>query len=50
VVPVETLMRGPPDDVIILPWPSASEITARLQSLRRAGTHFWTVLPRIGRV
>ncbi|PPQ29079.1 hypothetical protein CCS01_22880 [Rhodopila globiformis] len=50
VAPVEALMRDPPDDVIILPWPGASEITARLQALRRAGTLFWTVLPRIGRV
>jgi hypothetical protein len=50
VVPVESLMRAPPDDVIILPWPQAPEIASRLQSLRRAGTLFWTVLPRIARV
>jgi hypothetical protein len=50
VVPVEALMHAPPDDMIILPWPNAPEIAARLQPLRRAGTLLWTVLPRIARV
>jgi len=50
VAPAEALMHDPPDDLIILPWPNAPEIAPRLQALRRAGTQFWTVLPRIGRV
>jgi C-methyltransferase C-terminal domain/Putative zinc binding domain len=50
IVPVETLMQDPPDDVIILPWPNAAGIALRLQPLRRAGAQFWTMLPRIGRV
>jgi SAM-dependent methyltransferase len=50
IVPVEALMDGPPDDLVILPWPHAAEIAARLQPLRQRGTQFWTVMPRIGRV
>jgi hypothetical protein len=50
IVSVEALMQAPPDDLIILAWPSAAEITLRLQPLRRTGTQFWTMLPRIGRV
>jgi hypothetical protein len=50
VVPMEMLAQAAPDDVIILPWPDAAQIAARLQSLRQAGTQLWTLLPRIGRV
>jgi hypothetical protein len=50
VVPMEVLEQDAPDDVIILPWPDAPQIAARLQPLRQAGTQLWTLLPRIGRV
>jgi C-methyltransferase C-terminal domain/Methyltransferase domain/Putative zinc binding domain len=50
VVPVETLLADPPDDVIILPWPDAAEIALKLAPLRQRGTHLWTPLPRIVRV
>ena len=50
VVPMEVLAQDAPDDVIILPWPDAAQIAARLQPLRQTGTQLWTLLPRIGRV
>jgi hypothetical protein len=50
IVPVETLMAGPPDDVVILPWPNAAEIALRLMPLRQQGTQLWTAVPRIMRV
>jgi hypothetical protein len=50
VVPMEVLAQDAPDDVIILPWPDAAQIAARLQLLRQAGTQLWTLLPRIARV
>jgi SAM-dependent methyltransferase len=50
VVPMQVLERDAPDDVIILAWPEAAQIAARLQPMRQAGTQLWTLLPRIGRV
>jgi SAM-dependent methyltransferase len=50
IVPVEALMDAPPDDLVILPWPHAPEIAARLPALRQRGTQFWTMVPRMARV
>jgi SAM-dependent methyltransferase len=50
IVPVETLMDDPPDDVVILPWPNAAEIALKLMPLRQRGTQLWTAVPRIARV
>lgn len=50
IVPVEALMADPPDDVVILPWPSAAEIAQKLLPLRQLGTQLWTPVPRITRV
>ncbi|MDQ2764200.1 MAG: class I SAM-dependent methyltransferase [Pseudomonadota bacterium] len=50
IVPVQTMMGDPPDDIIILPWPNAVEIAVKLLPLRQHGTQFWTPVPRIARV
>jgi len=50
IVPLEALLRRPPDDVMILSWPDAAEIAALLQPLRQHGTQLWTAVPRISRV
>jgi C-methyltransferase C-terminal domain len=50
IVPVETLIADPPDDVVILPWPRAAEIALKLLPLRHHGTHLWTAVPRITRI
>jgi hypothetical protein len=50
IEPLETLMADPPDDVLILPWPHATEIALKLLQLRQHGTQLWTPIPRIMRV
>jgi SAM-dependent methyltransferase len=50
VVAPETMQRSPPDDLIILPWNLAHEVTAQLAPLRHAGTQFWTACPEMRRV
>jgi 2-polyprenyl-3-methyl-5-hydroxy-6-metoxy-1,4-benzoquinol methylase len=50
IVSSETLLAEPPDDLVILPWTHASEISAQLQGLRQGGTQFWAAIPRIARV
>jgi SAM-dependent methyltransferase len=50
IVTPEALMEAPPDDLLILPWNLASEITADLGPLRQAGTAFWTACPSMQRV
>jgi hypothetical protein len=50
IVPLEALMADPPDDVVILPWPSVTEIMLKLMPLRQFGTQFWTLIPHIARV
>jgi SAM-dependent methyltransferase len=50
IVPLETLLTQPPDDILILPWPVAAEIALELAPLRQLGTQLWTPLPRIARV
>lgn len=50
VVPTDSLLRQPPDDLVILPWTHATEISAQLQPLRRGGTQFWAAIPRLARV
>ena len=50
IVPLEALMADPPDDVVILPWPSVAEILLQLMPLRQLGTQVWTPMPRIARV
>jgi hypothetical protein len=50
VVSCETLLDDPPDDLFILPWTHASEISSRLQPLRQSGTQFWAAIPRLARV
>jgi SAM-dependent methyltransferase len=50
IVPLETLIADPPDDLVILPWPDAGDIAVELTGLRQRGTLLWTLLPRIARV
>ncbi len=50
IVPPEAMQRSPPDDLIILPWNLAAEVTAQLSSLRQAGTQFWTACPQMRRM
>lgn len=50
IVSPATLLGARPDDLIILPWPSASEIAAGLLPLRQKGTQLWTLTPSIRRV
>lgn len=50
IVPLDALMDNPPDDVVILPWPSVTEILLKLMPLRQLGTQFWIPIPRIARV
>jgi hypothetical protein len=45
-----TLAEDPPDDLIILPWPTAPEIIQRNPLLRQCGAQLWTLLPGIARV
>jgi len=47
IVSPETIERSPPDDLVILPWNIAAEVTAQLAPLRRAGTQFWTACPTL---
>lgn len=50
IVPVETLIADPPDDVIILLRSSTTEVAQKLMPLRQHGKHLWTFVPRITRV
>jgi len=50
IVPLGRLTDERPDDLIILPWPTAAEIAASLLPLRQRGSRFWTVTPVIRRV
>jgi 2-polyprenyl-3-methyl-5-hydroxy-6-metoxy-1,4-benzoquinol methylase len=50
IVSLDTLMRDPPDDILVLPWTNAVETAAPLQSLRQKGTQLWTPVPRMARV
>jgi hypothetical protein len=50
IVAPDALLRDPPDDLLILPWTLASDITSELQPLREAGTKFWTACPSMQRV
>lgn len=50
IVPPQVLTADPPDDILILPWPSAAEIAQKLLPLRQFGSQLWTALPRIARL
>lgn len=50
IVPLENLLADPPDDLVILPWPNATEIARELTSLRQRGTQLWTPVPQIARI
>lgn len=50
IVSPEDLMTDRPDDIIILPWPHATEIALELTPLRQLGTQLWIPIPRITRV
>ena len=50
IVAPDTVTADPPDDLIILSWPSAGDILQRLPALRQPGAQLWTLLPRIARV
>ena len=50
IVAPEAIQNAPPDDLIILPWNIAAEVTAQLAPLRQAGTQFWTACPHMRRV
>jgi SAM-dependent methyltransferase len=47
VVAPEALWQAPPDDLLILPWNLADEITQELAPLRAAGTLFWVAVPEL---
>jgi len=49
IVPVDVLAADPPDDIVILPWASTSEIALLLAPLRQRGTQLWKPIPRIAR-
>ena len=46
--PVEALAGH--DDIVILPWPNAAEVSSLLQPLCQKGAQLWTLVPRITRV
>jgi hypothetical protein len=50
VVSPEALAAAAPDDVMILPWNLAPEISAELRALCAAGTRIWTVSPHVRRL
>jgi hypothetical protein len=50
IVPLQTVHDVAPDDLLILPWVHAHEISGALQPLRHYGTQVWSLLPRIMRV
>ena len=50
IVSLDTLMRDPPTDILVLPWTNAVETAAPLQPLRENGTQLWTPVPRMARV
>jgi hypothetical protein len=45
VVTPEALVAARPDDLLVLPWNIAREITRDMQPLRAQGTRFWTIAP-----
>jgi SAM-dependent methyltransferase len=50
IVPPQTLLDAPPDDLLILPWNLTSEIVAEMAPLRDSGTRFWTACPSMQQV
>lgn len=50
VVSPEALRAARPDDVVILPWNLADEITAELAPLRDGGARFWVAVPDMAAV
>jgi 2-polyprenyl-3-methyl-5-hydroxy-6-metoxy-1,4-benzoquinol methylase len=50
IVPLEALLRDPPNDILVLPWTNASEIVAPLFPLRQLGTQLWAPVPRMTRL
>ena len=50
IVPPTLLSDVRPDDLIILPWTNAAEITASLLPLRQRGTQFSAAVPSVRRV
>ncbi len=50
IVSLDTMMRDPPTDILVLPWTSAAETTAPLHGLRQNGTQLWAPVPRMVRV
>jgi hypothetical protein len=47
IVTPAALMDSPPDDLLVLPWNLAMEISAELAPLRARGTRFWTAIPEL---
>lgn len=47
IVSPETLLRVPPDDLLILPWNIAEEVVEQMHPLRAAGTRFWVPVPEM---
>ena len=47
IVAPAALMDAPPDDLLVLPWNIAAEITGELSALRDRGTRFWTAIPEL---
>ncbi len=47
VVTPDVLLADRPDDVVILPWNIADEVTGELAGLRATGTRFWVAVPEL---
>jgi hypothetical protein len=47
IVPPEEIDRAKPDDILILPWPSAASITQQLASARAWGARFVAAMPSL---
>jgi SAM-dependent methyltransferase len=50
IVAPQTLLRERPDNVLILAWNIADEITRELARLRETGTRFWVAIPTLREV
>jgi hypothetical protein len=50
IVPLQTLLDEPPDDILVLPGCAPAEVATYMPALRQRGTLLWTATPRIARV
>ncbi len=50
IVTPDALLADPPDDLLILPWNLAAEVSREMAALRHAGTRFWAAVPQMREV